>query len=44
LKTTPTALNTLRSRPPQSGQTVSGSSLKLCWASSGDPQAVQEYW
>jgi hypothetical protein len=44
LKTTPTALKTLRSRPPHSRQTVSGSSLNDCCASSADPQAVQEYW
>jgi hypothetical protein len=33
LNTTPTALNTLRSRPPQLGQVVSASSVKACWMS-----------
>jgi len=33
LKTTPTALKTLRKVPPQLGQTVSASSVKL-WNSS----------
>jgi hypothetical protein len=44
LKTTPTALNTLRSLPLHSGQTVSESSLKLCTVSKKWPQSVQEYW
>jgi len=43
LNTTPTALKTLRSLPPHSGQTVSESSLKLCCASKKWPQSVQEY-
>jgi hypothetical protein len=41
LKTTPTALKTLRSRPSHSGQTVSESSLKDCTMSKRWSQAVQ---
>jgi hypothetical protein len=44
LKTTPTALNTLRSRPEHTGQTVSASSLKLCTCSNVCPHSVQAYW
>jgi hypothetical protein len=41
LKTTPTALKTLRRRPPHSGQTVSESSLNDWTASKRWSQAVQ---
>jgi len=44
LNTTPTALNTLRSVPPQAGHSVSGASVKDCTASSRSAQAVQAYW
>jgi len=43
LNTTPTALNTLRSAPPHSGQTLSESSLKLWNTSKKCPQSLQEY-
>jgi hypothetical protein len=43
LNTTPTALNTLRNRPWQTGQTVSASSLKLCTCSKACPHSVQAY-
>jgi hypothetical protein len=43
LKTTPTALKTLRSLPLHSGQTVNESSLKLWTASKKCPHSVQEY-
>jgi hypothetical protein len=33
LKVTPTALKTLRSAPPQFGQSVSESSVNDCWMS-----------
>jgi hypothetical protein len=41
LNVTPTALNTLRRSPPQVGQTVSASSVKLCWVSKAVPQSRQ---
>jgi hypothetical protein len=44
LNTTPTALNTLRNRPPQTGQTVSASSVKLWNCSKAWSQSVQRYW
>ena len=44
LKTTPTALKTLRSAPPQAGQVVSAGSVKLWTASSRSSHAVQAYW
>jgi hypothetical protein len=44
LKTTPTALKTLRKLPWQAGQTVSASSVKLCRTSSASPQSVHWYW
>jgi len=44
LNTTPTALNTLRSLPWHSGQTVSASSLKLWTWSKACPHSVQAYW
>jgi hypothetical protein len=44
LKTTPTALKTLRSAPSQFGQTVSASSVKLCRTSSELPHSVHWYW
>jgi hypothetical protein len=44
LNTTPTALNTLRSRPPQTGQTLSASSVKLWNSSKAWSHAVQRYW
>ena len=44
MKTTPTALKTLRSLPSHSGQTVSESSEKLWKVSKKWPQSVQEYW
>jgi hypothetical protein len=39
----PTGENTLRSLPPHALQTVSGSSLNFCTASSRSPQSVQAY-
>jgi hypothetical protein len=44
LKTTPTAEKTLRSRPPQTGQSVRAASLKDWTASNGSPHSVQTYW
>jgi hypothetical protein len=44
LKTTPTALKTLRSVPSQDGQTVSASSVKLWRTSSELPHSVHWYW
>jgi len=44
LKTTPTALKTLRSVPWHAGQTVKASSVKLCRTSSASPQSVHWYW
>ncbi len=43
LKTTPTAENTLRSRPLQAGHTVSASSLNFCTASRPSPHSVHWY-
>ena len=40
----PTAEKTLRSLPPHTGQTVSGSSLNFCTSSSGSPHSVHVYW
>jgi hypothetical protein len=39
----PTAEKTLRSLPPQVGQTVSGSSVNFCTFSSRSAQSVQAY-
>jgi hypothetical protein len=44
LKTTPTALKSLRSLPSHTGQTVSASSLKLWNCSKEWPHSVQAYW
>jgi len=43
LKTTPTALKSLRSLPEHSGQTVSASSEKVWNCSKACPQSVQAY-
>jgi hypothetical protein len=40
LKLTPMAVKTLRSLPPQFGQTVSESSVKACWMSKAVPHSV----
>jgi hypothetical protein len=40
----PTGENTLRSLPPQSEHTVSGSSVNFCTASMRSAQSVQAYW
>jgi hypothetical protein len=44
LKTTPTALYTLRSLPAHRGHTVSASSVKLWNWSNACPHSVQRYW
>jgi hypothetical protein len=41
LKTTPTEENTLRSRPPQAGHSVSAASLNDWWMSKAWPHSVQ---
>jgi len=43
LNTTPTALNSLRNRPPQAGQSVNASSVKLWWISKASPQSWHWY-
>jgi hypothetical protein len=40
----PTGEKTLRSLPPQTLQTVSGSSVNRCTTSDFSPQSVQAYW
>ncbi|MEY9851378.1 hypothetical protein ABH923_001056 [Leifsonia sp. EB41] len=42
MKVTPTAPNTLRSVPPQLGQTVSASSVNAWWMSKAWPQSRHE--
>jgi len=44
LNTTPTGEKTLRSRPSQAGQMVSGSSENFWTTSSRSPHSVQAYW
>jgi len=44
LKTTPTALKTLRRRPLHAGQVVRASSLKLWNCSNVWEHSVQAYW
>jgi hypothetical protein len=41
LKVTPTGLKTLRSLPPQTGHSVSVSSVKACWMSKALSHSVQ---
>lgn len=40
----PTALNSLRSLPPQFGHSVRESSVNACTTSSASPQSVHWYW
>ena len=40
----PTAENTLRTEPPHEGHSLSGSSLKACWASNSWSHSRQRYW
>jgi hypothetical protein len=40
----PTGEKTLRSLPPHTAHTVSGSSLNFCTASVRSPQSVHAYW
>jgi len=40
----PTGENTLRSLPPQTVHTVSGSSVNFCTTSTCSPHSVQVYW
>jgi len=44
LKTTPTALKTLRRSPSQDGQIVNDGSLNLCTTSRSRPQSLHWYW
>jgi hypothetical protein len=43
LNVTPTALKTLRSLPPQTGHTVSESSVNAWWMSNAFVHSVQRY-